>query len=340
MSLTSSEALPAPYKNRRGWLIFFGVVEILIGLVAVIFATLMWLLRVLPQTSQAVRAAQPPAAIFVASFIYVLVAAFFLVAGTGSIQCKNWARVMMLIGSACWMVMGLFTVAVVLFIVPRIMASQGRLPPGARGMVIIVMTVMVALLGVLLPLVFLVFYTRKSVKATCLAHAKAEAAEAAAAGAPVAVPARAFPLPLIVLIVWEALGVLGSFSMMRLSGTVVFGVALRGGAVVGLVLTSAALGGLAAWLMYQRKLLGWQIALVKVLFWLTSSLVTMATRNVDEIYAQLLVKPDQQQLLKLFPHFAVYSFVGGLVLAAGFLALLFYCRKFFSPPYVPGPVES
>jgi MFS family permease len=327
MSITPSPSLPLPYKNRRGWLIAFGVIEILMGLGCLLLATFMMLVFLRFWTSPATHA-QSPGTLVAGESVYILAAAFFFLAGTGSIQCKNWARILMLIASGFWLVLGVFIGGIVAFMVPKMMQAQHNVPPGTERAVMAVMISMVVLLGILLPVVFLIFYSRKSVKATCLARNSAQAAAPAAAPA----PSAGFPLPLIILMVWEALGTLGVFSLLTFHVTVVFGWAVHGGPMLVLVLAHSVLSAAAAWFVYKRRLIGWHIALWKAGFWGASTVVTLTSHNLDKVFSQVLVKPEQRQVLQMFPHFMQWVLAGSILTMAAYLVLVVYCRKFFDPP--------
>src|SRR5262245_4030185 len=103
----NASALPPmqAYKDRRGWLIAFGIVEILIACFFLLVACLMAL--VIPNMPQQPAAPAPPGWIFLfAAGFYGTLAAVFAAAGIGSIQARNWARILMIVLSSLWLAFG------------------------------------------------------------------------------------------------------------------------------------------------------------------------------------------------------------------------------------------
>src|SRR5947207_616788 len=101
-----------PYKNRRGWLIAFGIVQILIPCFFLLMTAIMAFgVASLPKTSPG-SPALPTAMLYVVALVYLGVAALFIVTGIGSIRAKNWARITILILSWFWLVTGVFSVLI------------------------------------------------------------------------------------------------------------------------------------------------------------------------------------------------------------------------------------
>src|SRR5208337_1108053 len=127
---------------------------------------------------------------------YGLLAAVFFTSGIGSIRCKNWARILMLVVSGLWLAFGLIGTLVMALIVPTVMQQQpGKHHPGLEHAAIAVMIAFSTVIMVLLPAIFLFFYSRKSVRATCLAQQGTQAVTPAAGG----IPAPGLPVPLVIL---------------------------------------------------------------------------------------------------------------------------------------------
>ncbi|MGH9433124.1 MAG: hypothetical protein ACRD3T_16455 [Terriglobia bacterium] len=156
----------APYQNRRPWLIGFGAAEILIaGLLLLVSATQLWP-GIFPW-----RLPIPSASDKIFAFIfYGGLGIWFFVIGIGSIKCRNWARIAMLVVSGVWLAAGAVSSLFIAFLIPKTMQSQD----GIR-VIYITRAYEVTMGGVgfflvVLPVVSLVFYSRRSVKATCLAR--------------------------------------------------------------------------------------------------------------------------------------------------------------------------
>ena len=319
-----------PYKNRGGWLVAFGVAEILLG-AAILLMSLFALMSLL--ISRPSHPAELPPGVHVAGMavlagFYVVIAAYFVIAGIGSILRRNWARILTLAGSSIWLVFGVMGTLSVLFLFPKIMAVRQPALPAAQNIETIVMGTMVLMaivFGILLPLTLLIFYSRKSVKATCLARE----------GTPAVADAswRKLPVPVFILVAWETFAAVSScvviFSPLHV--TTLFGYILRGWAMVALMLVFSLLSAAAAWLIFRKRLAGWTIAVWKLLFFGASAGVSLATGSVSRLFVEISQTLAQQQFAQLFPRFLTMIMITSLILCAVYLALLTYSRRFFLP---------
>lgn len=319
--------LAAPYKNRRGWLIAFGVVEILIGcfclltLGFVIFSFLMMGNRIPP-----VESSMSPAALL--TFIEVLyggMAAFFFVVGVGSIRCRNWARVTMIVVSSLWLGTGVLSMFFLLVVFPTMMRQHGPIPPGAARIVLALTMATMAIFMMLMPAVFLIFYTRKNVKATCLSQGAGEAQASPA----VVLAASQVPVPVLILAIWEALGTSAFVSLLFIRATVIFGVVIYGLGAIFLMIGYSVLNGIVAWLIYRQRFMGWAIAIGKNFFWIASTLVTLAVHDLLEIYRQMGMKESQLRFFQQVPQMLTAGILMGLLFLVAQLIFLLYTRKFF-----------
>ena len=321
-----AEPSAVPHKDRKGWLIAFGVIEIMLGICSLLMCALM---LTAPFLLKPEHAAGTPAGFATASMVlgagfYVSIAAFFLVVGIGSIKRRNWARILAMIGSGLWLALGTLAILLVLFLLPKIMAVQHPIPPPAQHVQHIILGVMVLvaiLFGILLPLAFLIFYSRKSVKATFLARDGVSVA----AGP----PARKLPVPVTILVIWEAFGAVSALLSLiwPMHVTFLFGYVIRGWTMIALVLVFSAMSGAAAWLIYKVRMTGWILALLKVLFFGASTGVSLATGGMS----RLLVKTGQEQIALLFPQFFTVIMTGTLIVCTAYLVLMIYSLRFFLP---------
>jgi hypothetical protein len=121
--------VPPPYKNRRGWLVAFGIFEILIGCVMVgMIALSVFALRMASAAPAAppptVPGVPPPAVVMaIIAVFYGLLAVLFVTVGIGSVQAKRWARMAMLVISWCWLAMGVMGMAMMALIMPAILQN-------------------------------------------------------------------------------------------------------------------------------------------------------------------------------------------------------------------------
>jgi hypothetical protein len=321
-------ALPSPYPSRRGWLIAFGIMEILIGcgFVLMILLTAVALLGpARPRTMP--NGFHPAVALAFVAAEYALLAAVFVIAGIGSIRCRNWARILMLVVSGLWLAVGILTTIVMALVVPAVMRQQGHhLPAGSEHMILVVMLIVFAGFMVLLPIIFLVFYSLKSVRATCReSHpVPQEGALAEASAAP------RTPVPVLILGVWESITALCVVACLFFRVTVFFGLVVEGLPAVMYFLAYSVFSGLAALLIFRRKLLGWQIAIAKTGLMAASALVTLLhPPDWVQLYRKMGVDSQVLRIYDQFPQFmpAIWAFT--LVVMGGLLYFIYYTRRYF-----------
>lgn len=323
-----SESSSLPYPDRRGWVIAAGVIEILLGFGCLLLAA--------AGAFSSLMVAHPPeaglqphaASVVLIAGIYLFLAVCFFVAGTGSVLCRNWARIMTLIISSIWLVFGSVATLFSALVLPRMMEMQRVGSPRGSHLVVAFMISFEAFFGILLPLAFLIFYTRKSVKATFLARS----ATAAGQPAPAEALSAGFPIPLAIPVVIEALGVTTVFFMLSMPALPAFGFIIHGWKAVLIALAYSVFSGLAAWLIYKRRLAGWNIAFFKVLLGGSSMAVTLSAHNATWMLFQTFQRPEQAQMLQWFPQFMHGILIGSLVWVCAYALFLIYVRKFFLPP--------
>ena len=321
-------AVPVLYKSRRGWLIAFGVIEILIGCAFVLMIVVSAFAFLGPVAAKMPpNAFSPRVLMALVGFQYGLMATVFFTGGIGSIRCKNWARIFILVVSGLWLGFGLLTTVIMAFMFPIIMRQQpGNIPPGLGRAIVVGMIAVMTALMVLLPAIFLFFYSRKSVRATCLAPKGAQAGTPASEGRPV----PGFPVPLAILGVWQALGAFSIFAIMFMRVTFLFGVVLHGAAAVLVLLTYSVLSGYSAWAIFRQRLIGWQIALFFVGFGTINLLVTYLRQpDMLQLYREMGFNDQSLHIYEQFPQFLPFIWVGTIVGMTAFLVFLLYTRKFF-----------
>ncbi len=147
----------------------------LLGAIAALMSLSMLLVGHLKQPPGAV--APPQSAILMDVIIYGVVAIALAWLGFGSVMAKRWARALMAIFSWSWLIVGVWTCAFMVFLMPRIVASMASTmasqPSGQslpQEQIAISMEVGMGLtLGigfVILPLIWTLFYSGRNVKAT------------------------------------------------------------------------------------------------------------------------------------------------------------------------------
>lgn len=311
---------PPPYKNRRGWLIAFGVVEILIGCFFLLMIALVaFAVASGPQTEAGPMS--PRAAMAMVATTYGIGAIIFVIIGIGSVQARRWARIATLVVSWCWLVFGILGTVMMAIVVPLILkqtTEQARtpLPPSFPTIVTAVIFGSMAIFFIALPLTFVLFYSGKNVKATF----------DNATGLPA--PARVKPVSVIVAAVWFGFSALSCLAIFFVpAGYPLFGVVLKGWTGRIAIFVIAALCAWLAWNLYQQRALAWRVAIGWLIIGWASMLVTQLRLGLPEMYRQMGY--TDPQLARITP-FVGYSLYAGLAIGVAFLIFLVAIRKHFT----------
>ena len=349
------------HKDRRGWLIAFGVVEILMACFFLLMAAVMAAL--IPNIPRPAGQPAVPSGFFLAiGVFYGLLGGVFAAAGVGSIQAKNWARILMIVLSSLWLGFGVLGTLGCIAILPVMVrqegailqqnpaAQAGQLPPHFMTLMMIIMIVFQIFIMVLLPLVFLLFYTRKNVKATCewlsaaalppalptnLPTAPSSVTLPLIPGSSAAAPVKTgFPVPVILAVIW--------FSFIALSGlltalmfplTMVFGVKIQGMEARLIALALAGVNGYCAWGFYKLKIATWWTSLVVFAFSFVSGILAVirgTTANLyEDVYRQMGIDPQQVRPFMLDAQTMRYLQSLGLLVFLALLGLILYSRRYF-----------
>lgn len=314
----------ADYKNRRGGLIFFGIVEILIGLACAALVPLMVLGTVMaarsmgkPITWLDVRQMVP------GGVLYLLMAVFFVWMGIGSIMARRWARAIMLVASWLWLLTGVVVMGFTAFLVRSILAQAAQAAPAA-GQAKVALVIMGAVLGfiyVLLPAVFMLFYRSRHVRMTCeILDPRVRWTD---------------PCPLPVLAVSFVL----AFSALNMAMTTVFAVIpffgriLTGPPAIAVTVLIAVVAAWLAGLTYRLRMAGWWGTVLLVTIGALSTMLTFLRVDLVDFYEKMGVATSgpQQEAVKQFgvlsgPAIAIWT-AASAVLTILYLVCV---RKFFN----------
>jgi hypothetical protein len=323
--MDSTLPVAIPYKNQRGWLIAFGIIEILISCGFVLITLFSTYVLVGPARAKIPPGPIPPlgAAVFM-GLEYELLAVLFFTGGIGSILCKNWARILMLVVSGLWLGLGLMSMLTLTFIVPAMTHQHpGNILHHGK---LVVMIALIIVMMVLLPAACLFFYSRKSVRSTCLAP------KGALLVTPVTgeTPTPGLPPAVAILGVWQAVAAFIMFVCMFIFPmTVVFGVVLHGAAAVLVMLTYSVLFAYTAWMVFRQKLLGWRIAILTTGLGMISALVTiLRPPDMLQLYRQMGFDQKMLHFYEQVPQFWPVMWWGMMVMGT-VLVFVLYTRKFF-----------
>lgn len=312
---------PRPYKNRRGWLIAFGIFEILIGCVLLLLIALMYFgLRHAPPN------AAPPAdaatGMVMVAVMYGTLAILFVIVGIGNVQLKRWARITMLVVSWCWLAIGVLGTAMVAFLMPVILQTTGQqssspMPAGVDKVVRIVMFSAMAVFLILLPAIFLLFYNGKNVKATVN-----DVSNSGPAG-----PRK--PVTVIVATVWFALGALTVLVVFQRPALPLFGLIVVGWGARLTAAVSSVISGWLAWNLYRQRAIAWRLAVAWISCNWASLLVTLSRLNLIEMYRRMGY--SEAEVTRMMP-FVSYGVYFGWALGVAFFIFLIAIRKQFNEP--------
>ena len=309
---------PPPFKDRRSWLIVFGVFEILIGclLLAMIALAVVGM-----RLSSKVPSAPPPnpGAIATMAAFYAALAVVFVTVGIGSIQARRWARIAMLIISWCWLAFGVLGTAMMALVMPMILEnvkqqSQTPMPPGFEVGMRVAMLLFMGIFLVVLPLVFVVFYSGKNVKATF------NAASSKIDGTP------RKPVPVIIVVVWFALGAFTTLAVLQHPAFPFLGFIVVGWKAFLVTGLSSVISIWLAWNLYQQRRIAWQAAVAWIIFNWVSMLITLSRYGLLEMYRRMGY--SEIELSRMVP-FVTYAVYFGWALGIAFFVFLIMIRKYF-----------
>ncbi len=318
---------PVPdFKDRRTGLLVFGILDILLGVLCVLLVGLMVLGQAM--VSRTAATALSTRMLLPGMLFYLALAAAFVWLGIGSIRCRRWARALALILAWSWLCVGVISVPVTGFVLPRALADASAtgqtLPRGLLTVVLVFQLVLMTLLLVVLPAVLVCFYQSRHVKATCQACD------------PTPRWTDACPLPVLAVACWLWLGSVMILSLPLVCGGVLplFGAIVSGWPGT---LLDGVLAVLWFWLgrlWYQLKPAGWWLFVAALVVLSLSNLMTFSHVDLMELYRKMGYPEAQLDLIRrqgwLSNRFLVWISVASLVPMLGYLL---WVKGFF----LPGP---
>ena len=313
----------AEFKDRRTGLMVFGILLIILGCMAALAIPFMLLGQLMAGRVPGVEPT-PLRFLLPAVFMYLGIAAAFIWLGIGSLQCRRWARALVLIIAWIWLISGLVGTVMVGFMLPQIFAHPPGGAPPLPAAAVVVMTLFTlaftTVIYVLVPGALVFFYRSPHVKATC------------AARDPAPRWTDACPLPVLALSLMLGCGaatmplvILAYHSIMPWFGRYLTG--LPG--TVALLVTAAAYAW-AARATYKLNIAGWWVAFLGFGLWMLSAVVTFARIGLLPMY-ELMGFPQAQ--LDMLKHMGFFQ---GPLLAVAiaacwlpFLGYVIYTKKYF-----------
>ncbi|MGA2497338.1 MAG: hypothetical protein ABSH20_06335 [Tepidisphaeraceae bacterium] len=313
---------PQPQPPGRGGLMAFGIISILIGAMAGCMSLAMPLTLAASKVAPAGAPALTIGSVVTALMFYIVIAVGFIWTGIGSCQCRRWVRPLILCIAWPWLVMGsLAGIMVVPMMRDMPLPATPGAPAQARTIVLVVGGVVMAIVYIAIPLAYICFYQRRSVRTTLnLCDPRPRWTERC-------------PMPVLGLGIWLLIFGLGSISMLQYRCVPLFGTYVTGLPAAGLILGLAAAIVFAAWACYHQRPAGWWIALLAILGWAVSALLTFHFVGIMEFYRHSGLPRDQMALLEQQP--VLHGHLP-MLMAAVFgtvcTAYLLYVRRYFASP--------
>jgi uncharacterized membrane protein len=280
---------------------------------------------------QAIAAKNPSAQLPLSSLLpammmYLMVAVTNIWVGIGSIMARRWARALMLILSWSWLIIGIIGTATTTMILPQTLSTiptqpgQPQVSSAVIAGVIVGMVIFCGIFLVIMPCVFIYFYSSRHVKATCEQRD------------PVKRWTDECPLPVLGLCAWMALAIPMLLAMCLVGRPVMafFGVFFTGFPAA---LSYLAMGGLwawCAWALYKLEARGWWVVLITMCFFTVSTVITFAHHdNIMEMYRLMDFPAAQLAQLKASPMLEGDRLVMMTTFSmGGFIAYLVYIRRY------------
>jgi hypothetical protein len=225
--------------------------------------------------------------------LYAVLAVVLVVLGFGSLTARRWARDLLLALSRIWLLTGVCTLAVAVWLVPSIMrmtvASLGA-PALVATVATAVALAMLAVTHVAIPGVLVAFYRSPSVAATCDARHTASNAQ------------RSVPEPVVTLaVMWALLGL--SVLVMPAYNLVfpMFGRLLAGvsGLAPWVLVMLCCL--VLAWGTVRRAHWAWWAGLTAIALAAAATVITSLTVGAGELMAALDLPPSQIEIWRSIP---------------------------------------
>ncbi len=315
--------IPA-YKDKNVGLVAFGILQIFMGGFCILLIPFMLFGMIISNTINKSTAMPLSLPMMAQSILfYILIAVWFILMGIGSIKARRWARSLIIISSWFWLICGIIGfIFWSIFVSPDVykqIVLKEQTPLFAIAIIKLIITIFLLGIYVILPSVFLLFYTGKNVKVTCeFRDLKVRWTDKC-------------PLPVLAL---SFIFVISALSMLQMSfydfvipffGSLISGLQ---GAIVALIiillLISLAVG------TYKLKMVAWWSAVVVILLGTVSTIMTFSRISLLEFYQKMNFSEQQLKVIQqmgIFQNFSMtwYSIFWTVV----FLGYLIYTRRFF-----------
>ena len=330
--LPDTPVFPA-YKDRGTGLVIFGVFQIILGLLAALMVPFVALGAFMSRLAPG--GAMRPGQFLSSAATYTFAAAALLTLGIGSVQMKRWGRALTLVTSWYWLIMGALITVLLTAVLPVFMRSvlaqmkqtgpDAPSPEMSTGIMAVILTIMIVFLAfffVVVPIEFVIFYSRKDVAETCR-HRD-----------PVERWTDRTPLPVLGASVAFFTGAL----YMLLVGLTTpmfpfFGRYLTGIPAAACFVLLGTLDIYLAVALFRLQSSGWWIAVLVAPVRILSMILTFARADLMQAYSKMGMSDAQVQMLNSNPMFRGHILLWwSLISVLLFFGYLVWLKKYFKPP--------
>ena len=309
---------PASDDTKPGcWLLFFGILELLIGALAALLDVIILALFLFAERLPSFRSGFHPQFMVFSACFYGAAALCFLAAGVGTLRRRRWARTLMLVVSTFWLGTGILICLILVLLWPVLSRSFPQASAGSAMFVLAFTSGLIGVLYVLLPGSFLFFYTRRSVRDSFV-----RAAPEVESG-----PHR--PLAVIVLCVWMLLGVAGAAFGMLLNRQALFGVVFTGLAAFAVSLLVFAAQACLVRGVWGLRPWAWWGSLTYYALAAVSGLITFMRVPLSTLMEGLGTGPMGAEQREMMPWMQTYMPVLAGIGQLLFLSLMVYVKRYF-----------
>jgi len=321
------------YRDRGTGLMIFGVIQILLGLLAALMVPIIALSAFVSKLAPG--GTMRPGQFVSAVATYAFIAAALIGLGIGSVQMKRWARALTLVISWYWLIMGALATVLLTAVLPvmvRGVLAQAQnsaadtpsadMSTGIMAVVLTLIIVVLAFFLVLVPIAFVIFYSRKDVGETCRHRDPFERWTDRA------------PLPVL----GASVALFTGAVYMLLTGMTTplfpfFGRYLTGIPAAVCLVALAALDGYLAIALFRLQSIGWWIAILAAPVRILSVVLTFARADMMQAYSKMGMSDAQLQMLNSNPMFRGHVLLWwGLISMLLFFGYLLWLKRYFKPP--------
>jgi len=337
MQELNGTALEPDFRDRKTRLTVFGILQIILG----VLAGMMVPFVILGMIATSVSGHETPEGVGLTSMIpaimlYTMAAVWFISMGIGSLKTRRWARAIILISSWYWLVCGIGGFVFMLTMLPNMseqMAAANNNNQMPKAAIIVIQCIMVGFMAVfyiIIPGLLVLFYRGRDVKATCEYYDPqprwTDNCPLPVLGAAFACALWAFCMPMTGAGNWT----------IPFFGTVLSGIT---GAIAAVVLCLILVW--TAWGLYRLDSKAWWAALLIFSGWAISAFITFSIVSTETYYEKAGMTEQQMEQIRRFDFLSNPSMKWAMLLWVVFaLAYLFWIRRFFVHPSNPLSVES